>query len=53
MEKVERFISDLSNDERKQMGLAGREKMEREFDRKIVIEAYLEKIKGLEQDKAR
>ncbi|MBQ7172494.1 MAG: GNAT family N-acetyltransferase [Clostridia bacterium] len=44
VEKIEHFIADLSNDERKQMGLAGREKMEREFSREVVIRAYLEKI---------
>lgn len=46
--KIEHFIADLSNDERRQMGLAGREKMEREFSREVVIKAYLEKIKELE-----
>ena len=44
VEKVEHFIADLSNDERRQMGLAGREKMEREFSREVVVKAYLEKI---------
>lgn len=37
--KIEKFIS-LTNEEKKQMGLLGREKMLKEFDRKIVIEAY-------------
>ncbi|HHX70949.1 MAG TPA: glycosyltransferase family 4 protein [Gallicola sp.] len=46
IEKVERFIN-LDNEARKQMGLAGRKKVEREFDRKIVVGAYLEEIKGV------
>jgi len=37
---VERFLS-LSWEERRAMGLAGREKMEREFDRNIVVEKYM------------
>lgn len=41
--KVENFIN-LSFDEKKQMGLAGRIKVEKEFDRQIVIDAYLEQI---------
>lgn len=40
---VEKFIS-LTNNERKNMGLNGRNKVEREFDRKIVIDAYMEEI---------
>ena len=35
-------------EQRKAMGLAGRVKMEREFDRKIVVKAYLEEIQALE-----
>jgi len=46
IEKVERFIN-LDNEARKQMGLAGRIKVEREFDRKIVVDAYLEEINGI------
>ncbi len=41
---VEAFLS-MPNEERKQMGLAGREKVEKEFSREIVVKAYLEKIK--------
>ncbi|EGC04381.1 glycosyltransferase family 4 protein [Ruminococcus albus] len=44
IEKIEKFIS-LSWDERKQMGLAGRAKVEHEFDRRIVVNKYLEEIK--------
>ena len=48
IEKVERFMK-LSYDEKKQMGLAGREKVEREFDRNIVVNRYLETVKELIQ----
>lgn len=41
VEKVERFIN-LSYEEKKQMGLAARRKVEEKFDRQIVINAYLE-----------
>ena len=37
-------IIQLSSDERRLMGLAGRRKMEREFDRNIVIQAHLNEI---------
>ncbi len=40
---VRSFLS-LSHEERKQMGLAARRKVEREFDREIVVNAYLEEI---------
>lgn len=43
IEKVEKFIN-LSNEEKKQMGLAGRRKVENEFDRNLVIQEYLEEI---------
>ena len=42
-EKVERFIN-LSNDEKAAMGKAGRNKIEREFDRQIVVSKYLKEI---------
>lgn len=41
--KVHKFLS-LSYDERKTMGLAARQKVEREFDREIVVKAYEEEI---------
>lgn len=47
IEKVEKFIA-LSNDEKKQMGLAGRKKVEKEFDRNIVVEAYMKEIERKE-----
>lgn len=40
---MESFIQ-LGLDEKKAMGLAGREKVSREFDRKIVIQKYLDAI---------
>lgn len=43
IKKIEKFIA-LSSDERKQMGLNGRKKVEKEFDRKIVVEAYMKEI---------
>ena len=43
-EKVERFIL-LPYEQKVQMGLAARNKVEREFDRNLVINAYLEEIK--------
>ncbi len=41
--KVEKFLS-MSWKERKQMGLAGRAKVEKEFNRQIVVEKYLGEI---------
>ena len=42
-EKVEKFIN-LTFEEKKQMGLNARKKVEKEFDRQIVINAYLDEI---------
>lgn len=41
---VEKFLS-LSWEEQRQMGLAARAKVEREFDRKIVVDRYLEELR--------
>lgn len=41
--KIEKFIK-LDNNERKEMGLNGRIKMEKEFSRKFVVDAYLSVI---------
>lgn len=41
---IEKFIA-LKHEEKVAMGIAGRKKMEKEFDRNIVIEAYCETIK--------
>ena len=43
-DKVNKFL-DLSFDKKVKMGLAGRDKVEREFDRQIVIEKYLDEVK--------
>lgn len=43
IEKVEKFIA-LPFEEKKQLGINGRQKIEREFDRQIVINAYLEEL---------
>ena len=43
IEKIELFLG-LSKDARKKMGLAGRKKVEREFDRNIVINKYVQEI---------
>ncbi|MCM1154936.1 MAG: glycosyltransferase family 4 protein [Roseburia sp.] len=44
MECVRKFLR-LTNTERREMGVNGRRKMEREFDREIVVRAYMEEIK--------
>ena len=41
---VEKFL-ELSNEERKAMGLAGRAKVEAEFDRRIVVDSYMGEMK--------
>jgi len=46
IEKVEKFLK-LSYEEKKQMGSAGRAKVEKEFDRQIVIDAYKDEIKAV------
>lgn len=43
IKQIEKFLS-LSWEERRDMGLAGRVKVEREFDRQIVVKAYLEEL---------
>lgn len=44
--KIEKFIS-LSYEEKKNMGLAGRKKVENEFDRHIVIDQYIKEIQEI------
>ncbi len=46
---VERFM-ELSYAEKRAMGLAGRDKMEREFDRAIVVKRYLDTVAELTAD---
>ncbi|CUO81330.1 glycosyltransferase family 4 protein [Clostridium perfringens] len=41
--KIEEFLK-LSYEEKKQMGLNGRKKVEKEFDRQIVVDAYIDEI---------
>ena len=43
LEAVEKFLS-LTWEERKAMGLAARAKVEKEFDRQIVVDAYLQEL---------
>ena len=45
-EKVEMFLA-LSFEEKKQMGINGRSKVGKEFDRNIVVQKYIEKIKRI------
>lgn len=40
---IDRFIQ-LSNDDRRKMGLAGRQKVEKEFDRQIVVQKYMNEV---------
>jgi Glycosyltransferase len=47
IEKIEKFIN-LSYEKKKLMGLAGREKVERKFGRDVVVNAYIEEIRKLE-----
>ena len=46
IEKIEKFLA-LTHAQREAMGIAGREKVEREYDRQIVVEAYLKEINGV------
>lgn len=48
IDKIEKFLS-LSWEEKRAMGLAGRVKVERMFDRNIVIRKYLDEIKKVEK----
>lgn len=46
VEAIEHFIT-LSYEEKKAMGIAGRKKMEAEFDRRIVVNTYLNEIEAI------
>lgn len=46
IEKIEEFIK-LDYKKKVKMGLAGRKKIESEFDRKIVVDAYIEELQKL------
>lgn len=43
IEKIEQFLN-LTHNQKQEMGLKGREKVEREFDRNIVIEEYMKEL---------
>jgi galacturonosyltransferase len=49
LNKIEKFIS-LTHEEKKEMGIKGREKVLNEFDRSIVISAYLREIEKLSEN---
>ena len=46
VDALEKIIN-MSWEERRDMGLAGRKKIEREFDRKLVVEAYIEETEKI------
>ena len=46
IQKIEQFIA-LPHEEKVKMGLAGRAKVEREFNRKIVVDAYLKETEAI------
>ena len=46
IEKMKLFL-ELNNEERRNMGIKGRSKIEKEFDRQIVVENYIKEIKGI------
>lgn len=48
--QIEKFLA-LSWEQRRDMGLAGRYKVEREFDRQIVVDVYLEEIENVTKSK--
>lgn len=50
VEALEKFMS-LSWDERKDMGISGRKKIEKEFDRQIVVNAYVEEIERIRESR--
>ena len=49
IEKVEKFLS-LTFEQKREMGMRGREKVEREFDRNIVVDRYMKIVDDLEQN---
>lgn len=49
IEKIEMFLK-LSIDKRKEMGLVGRVKVEKEFDRKIVVQKYLDELEVIKKN---
>lgn len=51
-EAIEKFIA-LPYEKKVEMGRAGREKMEREFDRQIVVDRYMELVRQIEEENAK
>ena len=49
--KIEKFIA-LPYEKKREMGLAARRKVEKEFDRRIVVEAYLKVVEEIGNTKA-
>src|SRR5690606_25629759 len=47
IKKIENFIN-LKHEDKRKMGLYGRRKVEKEFNRKFVVNAYLEEIENTE-----
>ncbi len=47
VEKIEKFLA-LSYEQKRKMGMAARRKVEREFDRQEVVQAYLSEIEKLD-----
>jgi galacturonosyltransferase len=47
---LERFLS-MSWEQKRDMGLAGRAKVEREFDRQLVVEVYMDEVGKLQRDR--
>ncbi len=47
VEKIEKVVRYNTNEERKNMGLYGRKKMEKEFSRMIVIKNYMQVIRSI------
>ena len=46
IEKVERFLS-LRPEEREKMGMLARKKVEREFDRQIIVDKYIQELESV------
>lgn len=47
VDAIEMFIR-MPYEEKREMGLAARRKVEKEFDRKIVVDAYMNEVRGLD-----
>lgn len=50
VKQIEKFLA-LTWEQRRDMGLAGRKKVEQEFDRQLVVDAYMEEIKSAIKEK--